>query len=223
MVAAVVPPIPASCANRPVVGGLVAPVVNIRLADGGVDFRTPHQATFAKCWTEGLCQTCGSPVGHPAVLFGGPRQLSSLHFDEPPLCVSCALYASQACPMVAGRMPTYANRLRLSEGHRGEVCPDPACGCHGFVASDPDAYDASGEPAHTWYAAYVRPGAWQLTGKEVAARCSDGGCNDLHKRVLVNGASLTAPPLKVLLVSTQAEGRVWRRLTDDEIEDARHG
>src|SRR5882757_3826427 len=30
--------IPASCSGRPTVGGVVAPFVNIRLADGGVDF-----------------------------------------------------------------------------------------------------------------------------------------------------------------------------------------
>lgn len=204
-------PIPASCADRPVVGGLVAPFVNIRLADGGVDFRTPHQATFERCWTEGLCQTCGTRIGHPAVLFGGPRQLESRHFDEPPLCTSCAVYASQACPMVSGRMSHYADRERVSEGKRGHVCPDASCGCGGFMASDPNAHDASGEPAHNWFAVYVKPGAWQLTANEVYVRCSDGGCNELHRRVLVNGCNLTGDSLKVVLVSTPEEGRVWRR------------
>lgn len=209
---AVVPPIPASCVHRPTVGGLVAPYVNIRLADGGVDFRTPHQATFEKCWQNNLCQTCGSPLGRLAVLFGGPRQLDARAFDEPPLCPPCAVYASQACPMVAGRMPVYADRARISEGKRGHVCPDGSCPCGGFVASDPAAYDASGEPAHDWYALYVTTGAWQLTGKEVQTRCSDGGCQDLHRRVLITGCQLTADPLKTVLVSTATEGRVWRRV-----------
>lgn len=214
------PPIPASCAGRDVVGGLVAPFVNIRLADGGVDFRTPHQATYERCWTEGLCQTCGGKLGHPAVLFGGPRQIRTRHFDEPPLCTACALYASQACPMVAGRMPHYADRERISEGKRGHVCPDASCPCGGFVASDPNAYDASGEPAHAWYALYVLLGAWQLTANEVHVRCSDGGCNRLHRRVLVNGCNLTAAPLKVVLVSAPGAGRVWRRLTPAELLEA---
>lgn len=119
-------PIPASCAHRPTVGGLVAPFVNIRLADGGVDYRTPHQATYARCWTENLCQT--------------------------------------------------------------------------------------------WYALYVRTGGWQLTGNEVEVPCSDRGC--LHKRVLVNGCTLTEPPRKVVLVSTPESGRVWRRLVADEVPAA---
>lgn len=212
-------PIPATCADRPTIGGLVAPWVNLRLADGGVDFRSPHQATYERCWKEGLCQTCGNPTGRPAVLFGGPNQLRSRHFDEPPLCGPCALYASQACPMVAGRMPYYADRERLAAGPRGHTCPDAGCPCGGFTDSDPNAHDASGEPAHAWYAVYVAPGAWQLTGNEVQVRCSDGGCTNLHRRLLINGATLTAPPLKVVLVSQPGVGRVWRRLTVDELAE----
>lgn len=204
------PPIPASCAHHPTVGGLVAPFVNIRLADGGVDFRSPHQATYERCWKEGLCQTCGNPYGALAVFFGGPRQLRNRLFDEPPLCPPCAVYASQACPMVAGRMTHYADRERLSEGKRGHICPDAGCECGGFFDSDPNAYDASGEPAHDWFAVYVRTGGWRLTGHEAEVRCSDRGC--LHKRLLINGCQLTAEPRKVVLVSTQTEGRVWRRL-----------
>jgi hypothetical protein len=214
-VADLAPPIPGSCAGRPVVGGLVAPYVNIRLADGGVDFRTPHQATYARCWQDNLCQTCGEQLGPTAVLFGGPNQLRTLHFDEPPLCPPCAVYASQACPMVAGRQPRYADRQRVSEGRRGHVCPDDGCTCDGFVPSDPDAYDASGEPAHPWYAVYAPTGGWQLTGKTVRVPCSDRGC--LHDRLLINGGQLTTPPRKVLLVSTPDGGRVWQRLTGDQL------
>lgn len=206
---AVVPEIPASCAGRPTVGGLVAPFVNIRLKDGGVDFRAPHQATYERCWSEGLCQTCGNPIGALAVFFSGPRQLRDRRFDEPPTCPPCAVYASQACPMVTGRMSHYADRERLSEGRRGHVCPDTGCECGGFRDSDPNAYDASGDPAHDWFAVYVRAGGWQLTAHEVEVPRSDRGC--LHKRVLINGCQLTAEPRKVVLVSTQARGRVWER------------
>lgn len=207
--------IPASCSGRPTVGGVVAPFVNIRLADGGVDFRTPHQGTYERCWRENLCQTCGCPVGPLAVLFGGPRQVRERRFDEPPLCPPCAVYASQVCPMVAGRLARYASRARLSEGARGHVCPDAACSCGGFVASDPDAYDASGDPAHPWYAVYVRTNGWRLVGHWVTGPCSDRGC--LHDRLLVNGCQLIEVPRKVVLVSAPGEGRVWRRLTADEV------
>lgn len=211
------PPIPATCADRPTVGGLVAPFVNIRLADGGVDFRSPHTATYERCWREGLCQTCGNPIGPLAVFFGGPRQVRNRRFDEPPLCPPCAVYASRACPMVAGRMPRYADRQRLSETDRGHVCPDAGCTCGGYKAADPDSYDASGDPAHDWFAVYVRAGGWQLTAHVVTVPCTDRGC--LHDRMLINGGQLVDEPRKVVLVSTQADGRMWRRLADDELRE----
>lgn len=211
------PPIPLSAAHRPVVGGLVAPYVNMRLADGGVDFRTPHTAMYEKCWREGLCQTCGRPYpGRLCVLFGGPNQLRGRHFDEPPLCTACAVYASRACPMVAGRQERYAAHPRVSEGKRGEKCTLPGCECDGMMPSDPSLPEHGGGPAHAWYACYVRPEAWQLTGRQVKTPCSDGGCGKLHERLLLNGALLLAPPLKVVLVSAPGEGRIWRTLTADE-------
>ncbi len=203
-----------TCANRPTVGGLVAPYVNVMLADGGVDFRTPHQGTYARCWRNHLCQTCGGHLGAVSILFGGPRQLYHHRFDEPPLCQPCAVYASQACPMVAGRMPAYADRTRLAEGPRGQECPD-GCGCGGFTDADPDSYDASGDPAHPWYAAFVRTGRWHLTANQVTTRCYDKGCE--HTRTLINGCRLTADPIRVVLVSSPGEGRVWRRLAGDTL------
>ena len=204
------PPIPVSCAARPVVGGLVAPYVNLRMADGGVDFRSPHQTRYEECWTKGLCQTCGGVLAGLAVLFGGPNQVRDRHFDEPPLCAPCALYASRACPMVAGRQERYADRDRVSEGHRGGTCPDPGCECGGFRPADPAQPDHRGDPAHPWYALYVRPGSWQVTAYQTVTRCSDLGCE--HERTMVNGCNLTAEPVKVILVSAPGEGRVWRKI-----------
>lgn len=212
------PAVPLSCAHRPTVGGLVAPFVNLRLADGGVDFRTPHTAAYEKCWQEDRCQTCGGklPV-RLCVIFGGPNQLRKRHFDEPPLCTPCALYASRACPMVAGRQERYASHPRVSEGKRGEKCTRPGCGCGGVRPSDPSLPDHGGDPAHAWYACYIRTGAWQLTGRNVPTYCSDGGCDRPHDRLLLNGARLTAPPLKVVLVSAPGEGRTWRTLAPAEV------
>lgn len=207
-------PIPASCAHRPTVGGVVAPYVNLRLADGGVDFRSPHNAAYERCWTKGLCQVCGQPTGHPAVLFGGPNQLASGHFDEPPLCPPCALYASKACPMVAGQRTHYADRARISEGRSGNTCPDPDCHCGGWTATDPNRPDSGGDPAHDWFAVYIDPAAYTVTAYRTVVRCSDRGCE--HERLIVNGGQLTAPPLKVVLVSTQEQGRTWGRLPVDE-------
>ncbi len=215
----VVPPIPITCADRPTVGGLVVPYVNVRLADGGVDFRTPRQAVYSRCWQSDLCQTCSRSLRNERrVLFGGPNQLRRRRFDEPPLCLPCAVYASQACPMVAGRQPAYTDRPRLAEGHRGRACPDPdTCGsCAGLVDADPAAGDASGDPAHPWYALYLRPGSWQVTAHETQVACTDrAGC--VHTRVIVNGCHLTDDPYRVVLVSTPGVGRVWQTLTSDQV------
>lgn len=211
------PPIPASCAGRPTVGGLVAPYINLRLADGGVDFRSPHHTKYARCWQKGLCQTCGNPTGHPAVVFGGPNQLRSGRFDEPPLCPPCALYASRACPMVAGRMDRYADRQRISEGRRGRACSEPGCDCGGWIPTEPNSGGSAGDPAHAWYAVYIDPAAYAVTVHWVELTCPDQDCrHDRHERLVVNGGQLTAPPLKVVLVSEPGAGRVWRRLTEQE-------
>lgn len=204
-----VPDVPVSCAGRPTVGGLVAPFVNLVLADGGVDFRSPHQGRYEQCWRDGLCQTCGGRLGTIAVFFGGPNQLAARTFDEPPVCPPCAVYVSMACPMVAGRQARYADRARISEGHRGHVCPDSGCGCGGFVPSNPGAGDAAGEPAHPWFAVYVPAGGWQVTVDRVRVPCTDRGC--LHDRVLINGGRLTVEPRKVILVSEPGRGRLWMR------------
>ncbi len=206
------PPIPASCAHRPTTGGLVVPWVNTVLADGGVDFRSPHHTKYERAWTECRCQTCGQPTGRPAVLFGGPNQLRDCRFDEPPLCVACALYASRACPMVAGRMPSYADRARVSEGARGKACSEPGCHCGGWRLTDPKVGDHAGDLAHPWYAVYIDPVAYTVLAYRTMVRCSDRGCR--HERLVVNSAVLTADPLKVVLVSAPGEGRVWRPVRD---------
>ena len=55
-----------------------------------------------------------------------------------------------------------------------------------------------------------------MTAREIVTVCSDKGCE--HKRLIVSGGLLTAPPLKVFLVSAPGEGRVWRRLSDEEVK-----
>jgi hypothetical protein len=197
--------------NRPVVGGLAQPYVNVALADGGVDFRTAHTARFARCWKDCRCQSCGDKIYPRAVLMGGPIQITTGRFTEPPLCPPCALYASRACPMVAGRMPAYADRKRVSHGRRGERCAEPGCDCGGWVVTDPEhSADIGGTPSHAYYAAFIRPDAYVITAHEIVTKCSDKGCE--HERLVVNGAQLKRPPLKVVLVSEPGTGRVWRTL-----------
>lgn len=143
------PPIPVALVHRPTIGGLVAPWVNVQLADGGIDFRTTHYKKWVQAWTEGICQTCGRPLRRESVFFGGPNQLEH-YFSEPPLHPECAAYAKQACPMVAGRMATYSDRPELANGPRGATCPEPGCDCGGWVPHD-GGMAHPGAPAHEWW------------------------------------------------------------------------
>lgn len=212
------PPIPLSLAARPVHGGISVPWVNAELADGGADFRSTHRTRYEESWKRSLCQSCGNPTGPRAVLVCGPRQILSGRYDEPPACPPCALYASRACPAVAGRTEIYPDRPRVAEGRRGAVCAEPGCGCGGWTNSDPEhSADMGGSPVLPWYAAWVPAGAWHLTGHRATVRCSDLGCE--HEQLMINGAQLHAPPLKIVLISEPGTGRIWRTLTADEARE----
>jgi hypothetical protein len=209
------PPIPASLTSRPVRGGLAMPWANAELADGGVDFRSPHYARFAAAWTKCLCQSCGNPAGDPAVLICGPRQILHRKYDEPPLCPPCALYVTRACPVVNGRTEVYPSRLRLTEGHRGKKCAEPGCDCGGWRVTGPEhSADQGGQPVLPWYACWIHPADFTVTAHRTVSRCADKGCE--HERLIVNGCLLNVPPLKIYLVSEPGNGRIWRRLTQDE-------
>lgn len=212
------PPIPASLADRPVVGGIAQAWVNAELAGGGTDFRSPNHGRYSRAWVNCLCQSCGNPTGPRAVLVCGPRQILNGRYDEPPTCPPCAVYASQACPMVSGRSVTYADRPLLVEGPRGARCPDPVCGCGGHVEHDPE-HSASqrGRPALSWYACWVPANRWDLTGHYIRCPCPDPRCRE--QRLTINGAQLHGDPLKVILIAEPGAGRIWRTLTLPEARE----
>lgn len=193
---AAVPPVPARCADRPTVGGLVHPYVNVTLAGGGVDFRAQHHTRAVECVSNNLCQVCAQPLVHPIVLLGTDRALAELVFGEPPLHPECAVYTSRACPMVAGRRTHYASGPSVSERERGRACFLPGCDCGGWVAH-PGSRQA-GAPAQPWFAVYV-------TDYAIATR-PDG---------YVLGPAVTPDQvLAVRLVSRPGEGRLWRTVGD---------
>lgn len=214
------PPIPASLAHRPVRGGLAIPFVNVELADGIADFRSTHRKRTEYCWRNCACQSCGNPASPNAVLVCGPRQILSGHYDEAPACPPCALYASRACPVVAGRVVTYPDRPKVSDGHRGRKCGKPGCECAGWLNIDPEhSADMGGQPVLPWYAAWIRPHAYTLTGHKAIVQCTDKGCSRGHERLMISGGQLTAPPLKILLASEPGNGRIWRPLTAGEARE----
>lgn len=200
------PPIPASCEHRPLTGGgLVIPWANVALADGGVDFRSQHQSKVQRCWREQRCQVCGTAIGRPIVLFGGPRQVAELQFDEPPLHPECAVYVSLACPMVAGRLSHYASddREPVSAGNRGKACPDPGCDCGGWVPTPGITPGPGGDPAHDWYAVYV-------------SGYSLGVTEDRPDRVHA-GVVARDQVLAVRHVSAPGMGRIWTRVPLEQV------
>lgn len=153
------PPIPVALAHRPTIGGLVAPWVNVPLADGGVDFRATHHSKWLRAWTEGICQTCGRSLTVRPVVFLGGRNEFAGYFGEPPLHPECAAYAQRACPMVAGRQAAYGDRPELAHGQRGKTCPDPGCDCGGWTPH-PGGAPHYGDPAHEWWALWAD--GWNL-------------------------------------------------------------
>ena len=207
------PPIPASLAHRPVRGGLAQAWVNAGLRDGGTDFRSPHTARYEAAWRQCRCQSCGNPTGPRVVLVCGPRQLLTLRFDEPPVCPPCASYVRRACPFVSGRAVTYPDRQRLTEGHRGQACFDPSCDCAGWQAADPEhSADMGGQPNLPWYAAWIGPSDYTVTGHVAKVRHLGRD----YDRTLVNGALLRRLPLKVQLLSEPGRKVERRTLSPGE-------
>lgn len=192
------PPIPARCADRPTIGGRVIPWINVRLGDGGCDFRSQHTARLREALNDRRCQVCSEPLTTPIVLLGGPGQLKQLLFDEPPLHPECAVYTSHACPVVNGTAASLPSGRRLSEGARGQTCFVEGCDCGGWVPTPSSGERKHPTEPHAWYAVYA-------TGFGVAV--SPEG--DLLGALLV-----PEQVRKVRLVSRPGEGRSWTTVVD---------
>lgn len=195
------PPIPVRYPQASIRGGLAMPYVNVRLADGGVDLRSQHTARAETCWRDGRCQLCGQSIEFTegAALVGGPSQIRDLVFHEPPLHRECMVYASKACPIVAGRWSHYASGPSLAERSRGKVCYEPNCDCGGWVPSPGDPGPRhDGAPNHRWWVVFAS--RWAL------AAYPDGR---LH-----GGAVDIREVTSARLISDPDRGRVWERVTD---------
>ncbi|MUL47585.1 hypothetical protein FZI85_25050 [Mycobacterium sp. CBMA293] len=193
------PPIPTTCEHRPTVAGVVIPWGNVQFADGGADFRVQHESWIQRCWLEGLCQLCGLTIPGLRVLFGGPNQVAALQFDEPPMHPECAVYASRACPMVAGRLSHYATRDVVSNGPRGKTCFEPGCDCGGWVPHPGLVQSEGGDPAHDWYAVYTYG---------IALAVSPDRPDRVHSCVVTPDQVVT-----IRHMSTPGVGRTWRRMS----------
>lgn len=172
-------PIPERCAARPVHQGLVVPYVSLTI-DGEVKFGQTHGIRVAECIVNHLCQICGRSLGPKFVFLLAESMLAKRFSGEPALHPECAAYSTQACPMVGGRMRTYA---RAERDYTGKPCPDPACDCNGWVS---DQHTNAGRPAEPWFSAWFTGYA---IGIRDAARPLEVGN--------ISGAVLDREPLKV--------------------------
>lgn len=146
------PPIPAHLAHRPSRSGLVVPYVSMTTADGTAHLGQTRSRPVGECIVNRLCQICGRPLdrARPLLFLVTQQNIDEGFTSEPALHPECAAYAIQACPMVAGRMPTYAKH---QADLVGKPCPDPGCDCLGIVATVPGR---AGQPAPSWFQAWYR-------------------------------------------------------------------
>lgn len=138
---------PPRLANRPIQGGRFVPWVALELPDGTYDLRACERPRVELCFVDGMCQVCGQRLGVPVVFFAGHDQLDDLLVDAPPVHPECAAYSAQACPMLAGRLTTYATQPTRAE--RSTECPTPGCTCGGYVNHGDPA--RAGTRAPRWF------------------------------------------------------------------------
>lgn len=147
------PPIPAHLAHRPVRGGLVVPYLSMTTADGTAYLGQTRGKPVGECIVNRLCQICGRRLDptRPLLFLVTQQNIDEAFTGEPALHPECAAYAIKACPMVAGRMPTYAKH---QADHTGKPCSDPGCDCAGMVITAPGR---AGQPAPAaWFRAWYR-------------------------------------------------------------------
>src|SRR6476659_217163 len=104
------PPIPTRLAQRPTRNGLVVPYISMTDADGKAHLGQTRGIRVGECIVHGWCQICGTPLdrSRPLLFLVTQENIDDAFTGEPPLHPECAAYSITACPMIAGRMPTYA-------------------------------------------------------------------------------------------------------------------
>lgn len=146
------PPIPMRLAHRPTRNGLVVPYVSMTGTDGTAYLGQTRGKAVAECVVNYRCQICGRPLDRtrPLLFLVTQQVIDEAFSTEPALHPECAAYSIKACPMVAGRMRTYAKH---QADLAGRPCDDPECGCDGIVST---ANGLAGQAAPAWFRAWYR-------------------------------------------------------------------
>lgn len=146
-------PIPARLANRPTLGGLVVPFISIDFGDGTYALGETHNRKALECIVGYRCQACGQQLlTRPIVVLATAEQLKRKWTEEPALHPECARYSQEACPMVAGRMPTYRKAPARAPG---KPCDKPGCNCGGWVSTKRRERNGEAREARPWFAVWL--------------------------------------------------------------------
>lgn len=186
-----VPPIPERLAHRPTRSGLVVPYISITTGDGTAHLGQTRTKAVAECIVYRWCQICGRPLDRSRpLLFLATQQCIDEGFStEPALHPECAAYSIKACPMVAGRMPTYAKH---QTDLAGKPCPDPGCDCGGIVPGLPGR---AGQTAPKWFRAWYRDYAIAVADEALGLVVGN-----------VTGCGLLGEPVKIRPVAPAEAG-----------------
>lgn len=161
-------PIPAHLHDAPTAQGLAIPYLTLchrgRRSPvwGAID---PER--YALVLGLRLCQVCGDELGrgegpgNQVVVFIRPQDWLRGIAPEAGLHPECAVYSTQGCPMLAGRMPTYRSSAVAA---RITPCDDPECDCRQWTVPGPESDEAqrAGKPADPWYAALIDADDYQI-------------------------------------------------------------
>jgi hypothetical protein len=143
------PPIPLRAVQRPTAGGLVVPYISLEHG-GRHHLGRTRGIRVAECFVDCLCQICGQKItGRPILFLGTQTMIDEGFTGEPPVHPECGAYSAQACPMVAGRMGTYAKN---PYDPTGTQCDEPGCSCGGWTTSDSRT---AGQPSEPWFQIWV--------------------------------------------------------------------
>jgi hypothetical protein len=114
-------PIPKRLQERPFHRGLPIPYIAFIAQDGVPDFRVIDQDKRMEVAVHRQCQLCGQPLGRFMFFVGGPGAAAANQYFEPPLHMSCLIYAMQVCPFIVGKILEHADIGKVQKKHTDAV------------------------------------------------------------------------------------------------------
>lgn len=114
---------PAALAQRPQYKGMPVPANVYVDPDGVPDFAVIDAAVAQKLIRRGECAMCGKAMSPPYAFIGGENSINLGWFNDGPMHIECAEYASQVCPFVSGEKRSHRDGFKTHEGVDMAVLP----------------------------------------------------------------------------------------------------